>query len=70
MNTFEKIPTMYGENPILDAIFEELMVIENLEIDAISYDRLDLLPSIRESMIPIKARINEIEGFIIYPEAI
>lgn len=61
--------TPYGADPALDALYEELMVIENREIDAISYGRLDLLPEIRLEQLPLKARINRMEGCSVYEEA-
>jgi len=56
----------HGTNPALDALYEELMVIESRECDAIEFGRLDLLPTIREDMVPLKRRINAIEGFDAY----
>lgn len=62
-------PTPYGDNPSLDDLYEQLIVIENREIDAIMFGRLDLLPSIRAEQIPLKRLINQTEGITIYPEA-
>lgn len=61
------IPT--GNNQELDQLYADLGAIEEREIHAIEYGRLDLLPQIREEQIPFKRRINQIEGEIIYPEA-
>jgi len=62
-------PIPYGADPDLDALYEQLGAIEQREIDAIMYGRLDLLPEIRKEQLPLKRQINEIEGFAIYPEA-
>ena len=62
-------PTPYGSNPALDDLYEDLIVIENRETDAIMFGRHDLLPEIRKSMLPIKAKINAVEGMVIYEEA-
>ena len=62
-------PIPYGTDPELDALYAALGVIEEREIDAIEYGRLDLLPEIRREQLPLKARINATEGQPIYPEA-
>lgn len=59
----------YGKNPELDALYDELSVAEQREIDAKLAGRRDLLPEIGEAMLPLKAKINEIEGQLVYPEA-
>ncbi len=64
-----KQPTKPGEDTTLDALYSELGLIEQREIDAIEFGRRDLLPEIRKLMLPLKKRINEIEGIEIYPEA-
>jgi hypothetical protein len=53
----------------LDAIYAELGLIEEREIHAIECGRLDLLPSIRQEQLPLKRRINDAEGCLIYEEA-
>ena len=63
-------PTPYGANPALDALYTELGDIEQREFDAIEFGRPDLLPSIRESMVPLKRRINAMEGFELYDNSV
>lgn len=65
-----KTPTPYLENPALDALYSELGLIEQREFDAIAFGRLDLLPTIREEMVPLKRRINAMEGMEIYDIAV
>ena len=62
-------PIPYGTDPDLDALYEALGLIEEREIHAIEFGRLDLLPSIRAEQLPLKARINRVEGTEIYEEA-
>ena len=62
-------PIPHGTNPELDELYQQLCNIEQREIDAIVYGRNDLLPAIREEMLPIKRQINAIEPCVIYPEA-
>lgn len=62
-------PIPYGTDPDLDAIYAELGIIEEREIDAINFGRLDLLPEIRKEQLPLKRRINDAEGCLIYEEA-
>jgi hypothetical protein len=59
----------YGQDQNLDDLYDQLGVIEQREIDAIHYGRLDLLPSIRAEQLPLKRRINDAEGCLIYEEA-
>ena len=59
----------YGSNPELDALYEELGAIEEKEIHHIEAGMIGRLPEIRESMLPLKAKINAMEGMVIYPEA-
>lgn len=67
-NLMEPRPSLPGERPELDALYDdELAPLEQREADAIEYGRLDLLPGIRAAMLPIKAKINELEGIEIYP---
>jgi hypothetical protein len=58
-----------GQSADIEALYDALAPLEQREHDAIDYGRLDLLPEIRRSMLPIKAQINAAEGFPIYPEA-
>jgi hypothetical protein len=55
-----------SENLKLDTLYSELGVLEQREFDAIEFQRLDLLPAIRLSQIPLKLEINKLEGFEVY----
>lgn len=62
-------PIPYGPDPDLDAIYHQLGIIEQRETDAIHYGHLDQLDSIRAEQLPLKRRINDAEGVLIYEEA-
>ena len=59
-------PIALGVNDDLDALYEQLGLLEERECDACEFGRRDLLPEIRQAQIPFKRQINAIEGRNIY----
>lgn len=45
----------------LNELYSVLFDLEDMELDAIYYQRLDLLPEIREDIAKVKKMINELE---------
>lgn len=56
-----------GENAELENLYSQLSELDEKEIFALECGARDKLESIRKEMLPIKQRINELEGEEIYP---
>lgn len=50
----------------LEKLYEQLSELESKELFCIEANLFDKVKTIRKEMLPIKKKINELEGYIVY----